>query len=144
MTDDIKGLKEEEKSATLIVEPTKDGEIGTDPACDMKLGNNAWAAGLVLIGIGVVFLLTNLTDFQLNNWWALFILIPAISSLGNAVRVYRSNDGRLGKDGRGSLIGGLILLFVTAAFLFSWDWGAIWPFFLIIGGLGLLMNAFLD
>lgn len=142
MSDDIKDLKDREKD-TVYIEPvrsernvvTEDSQSGGD--------SNAWIAGAVLIAIGSIFLITNLTDFELNNWWALFILIPAISSLGNAYRVYR-RDEHLGKEGRGSLIGGLILLFITSAFLFSWDWGSIWPFFLIIGGVGLLLNAFLD
>ena len=74
--------------------------------------NMAWIPGLVLIGIGLVFLLNNFTDFELHNWWALFILIPAFASLGNFWRAYRS-AGRLGNDARGSLIGAMILFFVA-------------------------------
>jgi hypothetical protein len=143
MADDIKDLKTEEQRTTVVIEPAKSGTVEVTGDEEEKEGGGAWIGGVVLILIGSIFLLMNLTDFELNNWWALFILIPAVSSLGNAVRVYR-RDERLGDEGRGSLIGGLIMLFITSAFLFSWNWGDIWPFFLIIGGAGLLLNVFLD
>lgn len=145
MTDDIKDLKTDERTTTIVLEPPPKvaPEVSRSSEVEEKGGGGAWIGGLVLITIGVIFLVTNLTDFTLNNWWALFILIPAVSSLGNAFRVYR-RDERLGSEGRGSLIGGVILLFITSAFLFSWDWGNIWPFFLIIGGIGVLLNALLD
>jgi len=44
--------------------------------------------------------------------------------------------------GRGPLIGGLLLTFIAAAFLFSLDFGNLWPVFLILGGIALLLNAF--
>jgi hypothetical protein len=144
MADSIKDLKTEEQRTTIVLEPKSSGAVEVTGDTDEKEDHGgAWVGGAVLILIGSIFLLMNLTDFQLNNWWALFILIPAVSSLGNAVRVYR-RDERLGDEGRGSLIGGLIMLFITSAFLFSWNWGDIWPFFLIIGGAGLLLNVFLD
>lgn len=145
MTDDIKNLKSDERVTTIVLEPEKNEVPAPSRSVEAKDDDHtgAWIGGLVLIVIGVIFLVGNLTDFRLNNWWALFILIPAVSTLGNAVRIYR-RDEKLGSEGRGSLIGGLILLFITSAFLFSWDWGNIWPFFLIIGGAGLLLNAFFD
>jgi len=103
-------------------------------------GRDGWILGAVLIVIGLAFLAGNLTGFRLNNWWALFILIPAFGSLAGAWRDYRAN-GRLTRAGRGPLIGGLILLAVTLIFLFEVNWGSIWPIFLIIGGIGLLLSA---
>ena len=50
-------------------------------------------------------------------------------------------DGRLSNEARGSLIGSLILFFITAVFIFGWSWGAIWPVFLIIGGIGALLSG---
>jgi len=38
----------------------------------------------------------------------------------------------------------MILFFVAAVFLFGWSWGAVWPFFLIIAGLGALLSGLLD
>ena len=40
-----------------------------------------WVPGVILIGLGVIFLLNNITGFSIDNWWALFIFIPAIGAL---------------------------------------------------------------
>jgi len=102
----------------------------------------AWIGGVVLILIGIVFLARNLTGFELGNWWALFILIPAFGSLAQAWRLYQSSGGRLTPAARGPLTGGLILLLVAAIFLFDVDWGQVWPVFLIVIGVGALFTSF--
>lgn len=138
MGDNIQELKDSEKY--------DDGDlaVNVDETGKESGGlNMAWIPGLIFIGVGTVLLLNNLTGFELDNWWALFILIPALGSLGNFAREYRVN-GRMNKEARGSLIGGLILLLVTATFLFGWSWGVIWPFFLIIAGLGALLSGIFD
>jgi hypothetical protein len=135
MSEDIKQLKEDEiESVDGDKETAEHEEHGA---------RMAWVPGLVLIGIGVYFLLNNFTDFELNNWWALFILIPAFGSLGNFLRAYK-RDGRMSGEARGSFIGSLILFFITAVFIFGWSWGTIWPVFLIIGGVGALLSGLLD
>ncbi len=107
-------------------------------------GGGAWAAGLLLIGLGVLFLLQNTgTVIALNNWWALFILLPAIGAFGNAWRAYQAAGGRLTAAARGSLIGGLILVLITAIFLFGLNWGLLGPVVIILVGAGLLLNALL-
>src|SRR5512137_1892101 len=55
----------------------------------------AWVMGAILIIIGIVFLLQNMNVFILNNWWALFILIPAVGAFGAAWRSYQDAGGRL-------------------------------------------------
>jgi len=125
MSDDISQLKAAEKA------PVKEER------------NRNWVAGIVLITIGLFFLVSNLTGFTINNWWALFILIPAISNFGRAWQSYQ-NDGRLSRAVRGSLTGGLILTLIASAFLFNLDWGLIWPLFLIIGGLAALLGGWFD
>lgn len=135
MDDSIKGLKEKEYEEAYGGKPERK-VAGDDGPC------GAWVPGLILIGIGAFFLLRNFTDVRLDNWWALFILIPAFGSLGNFARTYR-HEGRLNGEARGSLIGGLILTFVAATFLFGWDWGVVWPVFFIIGGIGALLSGLL-
>lgn len=103
--------------------------------------SNSWIGGAILIGVGVIFLLNNFTDFALDNWWALFILIPALAILGNALRAYRA-VGRLTSEVINPLIGGLMMLFVASIFLFELDWSNVWPVFIIIAGIGALLNAF--
>ncbi len=96
-------------------------------------GSPAWLGGAVLIIIGVAFLLQNVSGLSLGNWWALFILIPAMGSLGTAWRIYETH-GHMTASVRGPLVGGIVLLMVTATFLFNLDWGRVWPVFLIIAG----------
>ena len=101
-----------------------------------------WMAGGALILLGIIFMAQNLGAFYLRNWWALFILIPAIGSFAAAWNSYQAN-GRLTAAGRGSLVGGGVLVMIAAAFLFSLDFGLLWPVFLIVGGLVVLLNALL-
>lgn len=108
---------------------------------DFRQRNPAWLGGVVLILLGVVFLVSNLTGFSLHNGWAIFILIPAFGSLATAWRMYQAGGGRLTAPARAPLIGGLILLLVAAVFLFDLDWGMIWPVFLILIGVGALFGA---
>jgi hypothetical protein len=119
MSEEISELKEAEKK-------------------DIQYSHN-WVGGVVLVTIGAIFLLSNLNIFHLNNWWALFILIPAAANFGNAWRSYQ-RPGRLTDGSRGSITGGLILSLIAATFLFGWSWNLIWPLFLIIGGLSAILN----
>jgi uncharacterized membrane protein len=109
---------------------------------DPRSPRPAWIAGSVLILLGIVFIVQNIAGLSLGNWWALFILIPAIGSLMTAFRMYERNDRRFTSASRGPLIGGLVLLAIAAVFLFNLDWGKVWPLILILGGLGLLLTSF--
>ena len=75
----------------------------------------AWIPGLVLIGLGVVFLIQNYLGREIHNWWALFILIPVFFMLE---RGYASLQAGRSAEAIGQL----------------------WPIFLIIGGLSLLFS----
>jgi hypothetical protein len=107
-------------------------------------GAGAWIGGLLLIALGVIFLLQNQGITILNNlqnWWALFILIPAVGAFANAWRAFNQAGGRLNAAARGSLIGGLILTMVAAIFLFNLDWGLLGPVLIILVGAGVLLNT---
>jgi peptidoglycan/LPS O-acetylase OafA/YrhL len=97
-------------------------------------------AGAILILLGVVFLLQRMGISFLENWWALFILIPAFGAYVAAWEVYQ-NDGRLTRRAAGSLTVGLLLTVLCLAFLFNLSGGLFWPLLLILGGLALLMTA---
>lgn len=106
-------------------------------------GRGAWIGGAILIILGLVFLLQNMGLLVLVNWWALFILIPAVAAFGSAWRSYQAAGGRLTGGARGSLIGGLVLVLVAGVFLFGLNWGVVGPLLLVLAGIGLLLNAFL-
>jgi hypothetical protein len=104
--------------------------------------SGSWAAGAILILIGIFIMLQNLTSFELENWWALFIMIPALGAFGNAWRAFQ-NDGGLSGQARASLISGVILTMVTAIFLLGLNWTILGPVLLILAGVGLLLNVIL-
>lgn len=101
-----------------------------------------WVGGAILILIGAIFLVRNLTGFALENWWALFILIPAVTAFSRAYSIYQ-DQGRLTAEARGSMIGGFAITMVAVIFLFNLSFGMMWPLFLILGGVTLLINALL-
>jgi LiaF transmembrane domain len=103
----------------------------------------SWVGGAVLIALGIIFLLQNAgVDIPfLRNWWAIFILFPAVSSLSQAWRVYQSNGQRFTSHVSGPVVGGLAMVLVAATFLFGLSWSLIWPVFLILAGLGALVGG---
>lgn len=104
--------------------------------------SGGWVGGTILIALGVIFLLQNYTGFHLYNWWALFILLPAVGAFSAAARNYQE-AGRVTAGVRTSLFGGLVLVVVTATFLFSLNWTIIGPVLLLLAGAGLLINGVL-
>lgn len=95
---------------------------------------------LILIGLGVYFLLQQLGILSLQNWWALFILIPVFGAAGSAFAIW-NRAGRLTYAGWTTLYGGAFPLAVALIFLLELDWGDYWPVFIILGGLGSLLNS---
>jgi hypothetical protein len=92
---------------------------------------------LALIAVGVIFFLQQVSDFRLENWWALFILIPAISSFAAAFRLWQRN-GYFSFSVYTTFYGGLFPLLVAIIFLLDLDWGDYWPLFVILGGISFM------
>ncbi len=103
-------------------------------------GKSNWIPGIILIALGVVFLLNNYMGIRLlSNWWALFILIPALINLNNAWTRYRA-DGRWSDEAIGALTGGVLIGAIALMFLLGISWSMFWPVMLIILGLGILLR----
>lgn len=99
-----------------------------------------WIPGLVLIGLGLFFLLNNFVNIRLfENWWALFILIPAFSNLNSAWKRYRA-AGAWTESAVSALTGGLLIGAVAMIFLFNLSFGTFWPVLLIILGFSILVR----
>ncbi len=109
---------------------------------ERRRSNSApWIGGAILITLGLVFLLQNLTGYELQNWWAIFILFPAVGSLERAYRVYQA-DGRLSARARSPLFWGIAFVAVAVILLFG-GFGSWWPIFLVAAGVLLLVNGLL-
>jgi len=104
----------------------------------------AWIVGIILIILGGMFLMrtTGIWAVPLTNWWALFILLPAVGAYSTAWHIYQE-EGRLNGPARGSLLVGLVLTFVTLMFLFEISWTYIGPILIIVVGIALILNYIL-
>jgi hypothetical protein len=124
------------------VQPSQTAAPAASPVLKPSQSRDAWIWGIVLILVGGFFLLQNFTTFYLQNWWAVFILIPAFGSFANAWRQYQE-AGRFSGSVRKSVFGGLIFTLVAAIFLFNLNFGLLWPILLIGAGLAVVLNALL-
>ncbi len=99
--------------------------------------------GVVLIVLGSIFLLQSLgVDFPFNfNWWAFFILIPAFLLGKSAWETYKANGEQVNKEVRSKAVGAAAVAVIGLSFLAGIDMGKIWPIFLILGGIGVLLGG---
>jgi hypothetical protein len=96
--------------------------------------------GVIILLVGAVFLARNFGFNLPDNWWAIFILIPAAATLVTAARFYRA-DGSMSGRAWGSAIGGVLMLAVALALFLGVDWGAFWPVILIVVGAGIVFRG---
>ena len=106
--------------------------------------SNLWI-GLILIGGGAIVLLNQMGVLSFEfNWWALFILIPAIGSLSGAYNRYRATSNLFDMS---VMIPALIGLFMVALMFnllvgngWNFNWSLYWPIILILIGLGMIFG----
>ncbi len=95
---------------------------------------------LILIVVGVALLLGRAgLGIRLDNWWALFILIPAATALAAAYRAYQAAGG-IDREVTSRGLSGAILLLVTAVFLFGLDWGLMGAVVIILVGVAMYLR----
>ena len=99
-----------------------------------------WMAGLALILVGAIFLIGNLTGFEIHNGWAVFILFPAISNFAQAVDAYRASGG-FDRSVTRHAFWGLFFVVLAGSFLLDYSLGLLWPVFLILAGIAFLFGA---
>jgi hypothetical protein len=121
-----------------------DAETRTSRRDQMRRRRGGIGWGLVLVAIGVIFLLQNLGALSQHfNWWAVFILVPALSALSGAWFAFLRSK-RFGAAVRSALGGGVIILTVALMFMFDLDWSLWWPLMLIVPGFTIFINGFSD
>jgi hypothetical protein len=93
--------------------------------------NSSTFIGFAFALVGLLLLLHNLEVIRIGHrWWALFFLIP----IG-----YLLSDLGRGRQTRRSLIGLVTLLSMMVILLLGLSWAVVWPVFIIIAGLSVLL-----
>jgi hypothetical protein len=103
--------------------------------------DNRRVIGVSLLILGGLFLAGNLAGVAFQNWWALFLLIPAMGSLATA---YRRFQHREMAEARRILWMGLFLVGLLLALVFGLDFGFLLPLLLLLIGVGALLGVFLS
>ena len=117
-------------------------EPGSPKSVEPSRRGNAVVWGLILVALGIILLLQRLGRINEHfNWWAIFILIPALASFAGAWYAFQ-RAGRINAAVRSSIGGGLIVLTVALMFLFNLDWAIWWPLMLIVVGFSTFLNGF--
>ncbi|HEX6383589.1 MAG TPA: hypothetical protein VF177_02860 [Anaerolineae bacterium] len=144
MSDQAKFEEENEVQDRYTSRRQERSERRAERRASRQAGGLGWLVGLVFIAIGVLYLLQDTGIMPaLTNWWALFLLLPAVGTLSAALGAYRRNGGHWTADVTGPFLGGLLFLGLTAVFLFGLNFGWLWPLFLIAAGLLLLAGPLL-
>ena len=98
--------------------------------------------GLGLLIVGIIFLLRNFKIIHIGRrWWTFFFLIPISYLVIDILRRRQTDQGTFPTQARGSWIALVTLVVVMVIFLLGMDWGIIWPVFIVIGGLSLMLSA---
>lgn len=125
MDTEINELKQAEKEHINIEfdDPVELKEAEKNTTSERKKKTRNSGSGWCLVAVGV-FLLLAINGFGLNNWWALFILIPAAKSLE------RRDYG-----------GAMLMALIASIFLFNLSWSYFLPLLLIGWGMTALMKT---
>lgn len=97
--------------------------------------------GIIILIVGVIFLANNFGFHLPANWWAVFVLVPAVAALVTAIRFYRV-DKAMSARVMGSATGGVLMLAIALALFFGVNWGMFWPVILIIIGGGIVLRGY--
>jgi hypothetical protein len=104
--------------------------------------HGGWILGAILIALGGVFLLQNAgVPILRDNWWALFILIPAFGAFSMAWTMYEQ-EGQITPAVTGLAVGGAVPLVVALVFLLGLNFGQWWPLLLIAAGIAALLGGY--
>jgi xanthine/uracil permease len=97
-------------------------------------------AGAFLILLGVIFLIQNFGVRLPQNWWAVFILIPALISFASAWQMYQ-RQGEVTGAVRGGIAAGVVLTLIALSFFAGVEWGRLWPVILVLVGIAILTGT---
>jgi hypothetical protein len=97
--------------------------------------------GATMVLLGVFYLLMTLGIGAIDNWWAIFILLPGLAFLGIAQAASQRANGRFNAIARFNVSMGVILLAVAGIFYVNLDWTTWWPIMVMASGAALFING---
>lgn len=97
--------------------------------------------GFSLMFLGGAVLVLSLLKVSLDNWWALFILLPALVLFGSGWVIPRGENGRFSLISRIFFGTGLVVLVVAGMFLVNLNWEVWWPLMIMAPGVALLIAS---
>lgn len=101
-----------------------------------------WIWGLIFIVGGLILIAQQMGLLGPRyNWWALFIFIPALASLGSGISEMQ-RSGKFGGAVRAGIGGGLVVLTVAILLLLGLDWAVWWPVLVLVVGLVIFLEGF--
>jgi len=78
------------------------------------------------------------------NWWAFFILIPAVGSFSSAYNRYRATNNLFDMSVMMPALIGLFMIGLMFNLLggngWNFNWNLLWPIMLIVIGLGMIFG----
>ena len=99
-----------------------------------RRSRDRYGLGLLLVVVGGILLLRDSFGVAFQNWWVVFLLIPAAAFLYRAYQAYRAS-GAFDREVSRQAVPGVVLLVVSAVFLFGLSWNVMGPLVLIFLGL---------
>jgi len=106
-----------------------------------KHNKNSFFWPFILIAVGVIFLIQNLSPVPVHlNWWAVFIYFPVVGSIFAGINAFEKS-GKFDAAVRSSLSGVIVVGTVATMLLLGVDWRNWWPLMLIAPGLSMLVNS---
>jgi hypothetical protein len=97
----------------------------------------AITGGLVLIWLGISFYLAQTGYISWSNWWELFLVGLGVIIILQGVVRYGQGHGPF----TGSIIAGLILILIGAAFYWGFQFANLWPLIFVAIGIAVLVSA---
>ncbi len=100
-----------------------------------------WVAGAGLVTLGVALLMESWGAYISGPQRAIYIMVPALAGFAAALYAYAVNGG-ITRGVRTGVVLGILLTVVAGDYYFDLEWDQAWPVFLILLGIGVLLESF--
>ncbi|MCB8984350.1 MAG: hypothetical protein H6659_11030 [Ardenticatenaceae bacterium] len=114
--------------------------LTTEPIRVKPAGSYRWR-GFSLFLAGILLLCLQAMKYRVENWWAIFIVLPGVALIGLGRMWGKRGNGRYPLSARLAYGAAGITLVVASMFLLNLNWAVWWPLMIIAPGGALLITA---